>query len=109
MLDAVLRNMRRHGRIAVCGQVSQYNLDRREGSPDLFQLVAKSIRMEGFLVGSYWGEYCRFEDEMARYLKEGKVVYVEDVAEGIEEAPAALVGLFSGRNVGKQLVAVARE
>lgn len=109
MLDAVLLNMRVHGRIAVCGQVSQYNLQRPDGAPDLFQLVAKSIRMEGFLVSSYRSEYNRFEEQMARYLKEGKVVYVEDIAEGIEAAPAALVGLFSGRNVGKQVVAVARE
>jgi NADPH-dependent curcumin reductase CurA len=110
MLEAVLRNMRTYGRIAVCGQVSQYNLQRPDGAPDLFQLVGKRLRMEGFLVGDYGGEYHqRFEEEMAGYLKEGKVVYVEDVAEGIEAAPAALVGLFSGRNVGKQVVAVARE
>ncbi|PAN16452.1 hypothetical protein PAHAL_3G061800 [Panicum hallii] len=109
MLDAVLRNMRPRGRIAVCGQVSQYNLERPDGV-DLFQLVGKHICMEGFLVSEYAGEYYRrFEEEMARYLKEGKVVYVEEVAEGIEAAPAALVGLFAGRNVGKQVVAVARE
>jgi NADPH-dependent curcumin reductase CurA len=67
--------------------------------------------MEGFLVADYGGDEYRqrFEEEMAGYLKEGKVVYVEDVAEGIEAAPAALSGLFSGRNVGKQVVAVARE
>ncbi|CAN6339993.1 unnamed protein product [Urochloa humidicola] len=109
MLDAVLHNMRHRGRIAVCGQVSQYNLERPDGV-DLFQLVGKHIRMEGFLVSEYAGEYYRrFEDEMARHLKEGKVVCVEDVAEGIEAAPAALVGLFAGRNLGKQVVAVDRE
>jgi len=109
MLDAVLRNMRHRGRVAVCGQVSQYNLERPDGV-DLFQLVGKHIRMEGFLVSEYSGDYYRrFEEEMARYLKEGKVVCVEDVAEGIEAAPAALVGLFAGHNVGKQVVAVARE
>jgi NADPH-dependent curcumin reductase CurA len=101
MLEAVLRNMRPYGRIAVCGQVSQYNLRRPDVSPDLFLLVGKRLRMEGFLVGDV--------EEMVAYLNEGKVVYVEDVAEGIEAAPAALVGLFSGRNVGKQVVALARE
>ncbi|CAL5097802.1 unnamed protein product [Urochloa decumbens] len=109
MLDAVLDNMRHRGRVAVCGQVSQYNLERPD-SVDLFRLVGKHIRMEGFLVSEYAGEYRRrFEEEMARYLTEGKVVCVEDVAEGIEAAPAALVGLFAGRNVGKQVVVVARE
>lgn len=110
MLDAVLRNMRHRGRIAVCGQISQYNLERPDGV-DLFQLVGKHTRMEGFLVSEYVvGEYYRrFEEQMAGHLREGKVVCVEDVAEGIEAAPAALVGLFAGRNVGKQVVAVARE
>jgi NADPH-dependent curcumin reductase CurA len=46
---------------------------------------------------------------MAGYVKTGKVTVVEDVVEGIEKAPEALVGLFSGRNVGKQLVAIARD
>jgi len=41
---------------------------------------------------------------MAGYIKDGKVAVVEDVVEGIESAPAALIGLFSGKNVGKQLV-----
>nr|CAB3463369.1 unnamed protein product [Digitaria exilis] len=108
-LDAVLRRMRPRGRVAVCGQVSQYNLERPDGV-DLFQLVGKHIRMEGFLVSEYGGDYYRrFEEEMARHLREGKVVCVEDVVEGIDAAPAALVGLFAGRNVGKQVVAVARE
>ena len=46
---------------------------------------------------------------MAGYLKEGKINYVEDIADGLEKAPAALIGLFTGRNVGKQLVVIARE
>ncbi|KAL6905891.1 hypothetical protein ACP4OV_003492 [Aristida adscensionis] len=109
MLDAVLLNMRVRGRIAVCGMISQYNLERPEGPRNLFQVMARSIRMEGFLVSNYRSEYRRFEEEMVRYLREGKVVYVEDVAEGIEAAPAALLGLFTGRNVGRQVVAVARD
>jgi NADPH-dependent curcumin reductase CurA len=43
------------------------------------------------------------------YIKQGKIVYVEDIAEGLENAPAALTGLFAGRNIGKQVVAVSRE
>ncbi|KAL6642404.1 hypothetical protein ACP70R_020585 [Stipagrostis hirtigluma subsp. patula] len=109
MLDAVLLNMRLRGRIAVCGMISQYNLEQPEGVRNLMCLVGKRARMEGFMVGDYFGEYRRFEEEMVGYLKEGKISYVEDIADGLEKAPAALIGLFSGRNVGKQLVAVARE
>ncbi|RLN28358.1 2-alkenal reductase (NADP(+)-dependent)-like [Panicum miliaceum] len=108
-LEAVLSNMRNHGRIPVCGMISQYNLEQPEGVHNLFQIVAKRLRMEGFMVFDYFSEYYKFEEEMVGYLKEGKISYVEDIAEGLEKAPAALIGLYSGRNVGKQLVAVARE
>ncbi|KAF0888817.1 hypothetical protein E2562_017811 [Oryza meyeriana var. granulata] len=108
-LDAVLPNMRTGGQITACGMISQYNLERPDGVRNLFYFVAKSLRMEGFLVSRYRGMYQRFEEEMAGYLREGKVVCVEDFAEGLDAAPAALIGLFTGRNVGKQLVAVAWE
>jgi NADPH-dependent curcumin reductase CurA len=75
----------------------------------LFCIIPKAVRVEGFNVGGYLQMYSRFEEQMSGYIKEGKVVVVEDVVEEIESAPAALVGLFSGRNVGKQLVALPRE
>ncbi|KAM7460855.1 hypothetical protein LguiA_028976 [Lonicera macranthoides] len=109
MLDAVLLNMRLHGRIAVCGMISQYNLEEPEGVRNLFCLIMKRIRMEGFLVFDYYHLYPKFLELVLPQIKEGKIVYVEDTAEGLESAPAALVGLFSGRNVGKQVVVVSRE
>ncbi|PSS32822.1 2-alkenal reductase [Actinidia chinensis var. chinensis] len=109
MLDAVLVNMRVHGRIAVCGLISQYNLDQPEGVHNLFCLITKRLRMEGFLVGDYYHLHSKFLEMILPQIKEGKIIYVEDVAEGLESAPAALVGLFSGRNVGKQVVVVCRE
>lgn len=108
-LDAVLLNMRNHGRIPMCGMISEYNQEQPEGQRNLFQLVAKRVRMEGFMVFDYFGQYRKFEEEMVGHLKEGKIAYVEDVVEGLEKAPAALIGLFYGRNVGKQLVAIATE
>uniref|UniRef100_A0A0A9FIZ7 Enoyl reductase (ER) domain-containing protein n=1 Tax=Arundo donax TaxID=35708 RepID=A0A0A9FIZ7_ARUDO len=108
-LDAVLLNMRNRGRIPACGMISQYNLDQPEGAHNLFQIVAKRLRMEGFLSFDYFGQYRKFEEEMAGYLKDGKISYVEDVVEGLEKAPAALIRLFTGHNVGKQLVAIAQE
>lgn len=109
MLDAVLLNMNLHGRIAVCGMISQYNLEEPEGVNNLFCLITKRIRMEGFLVFDYYHLYPKFLEMILPCIKEGKVRYVEDVAEGLESAPAALIGLFTGRNVGKQLVVVSRE
>ncbi|XP_057477890.1 2-alkenal reductase (NADP(+)-dependent)-like [Actinidia eriantha] len=109
MLDAVLVNMRVHGRIAVCGLISQYNLGQPEGVHNLFCLITKRLRMEGFLAGDYCHLHSKFLEMILPQIKEGKIIYVEDVAEGLESAPAALVGLFSGRNVGKQVVVVSRE
>ncbi|KAF6164613.1 hypothetical protein GIB67_032841 [Kingdonia uniflora] len=84
MLDAVLLNMRLNGRIA-------------------------RVHMQGFIVSDYYYLYPKFIESTLKYVKEGKFVYLEDLAEGLDSAPAALVGLFTGRNVGKQVVLVARE
>ncbi|XP_074281314.1 2-alkenal reductase (NADP(+)-dependent)-like [Silene latifolia] len=110
MLDAVLPNMRLHGRIPVCGLISQYNLIEPEGVHNLFHLVSKRIRMEGFLVFDYYPHlYGKYMEMILPHIKEGTISYVEDIVEGLENAPAALIGLFSGKNIGKQLLVVARE
>ncbi|KAF8391753.1 hypothetical protein HHK36_021987 [Tetracentron sinense] len=107
MLDAVLLNMRLHGRIAVCGMISQYNLDQMEGVHNLISLISKRIRMKGFTVFDYYHLYPKFLDFVWQYIKEGKIVYMEDKAEGLESGPTALIGLYTGSNVGKQVVVVA--
>ncbi|KAJ0092256.1 hypothetical protein Patl1_26937 [Pistacia atlantica] len=109
MLDAVLLNMRLKGRIAVCGMISQYNLSQHEGVHNLMNTLIKRIRMEGFVVFDYFPQYSKFLEVVLPLIREGKIVYLEDITEGLENAPAALVGLFSGRNIGKQVVLVARE
>ncbi|KAJ4766772.1 Zinc-binding dehydrogenase family protein [Rhynchospora pubera] len=109
MLDAVLLNMRNCGRIAACGMVSQYNLEKPEGVHNLINIVSKRVRMEGFVVLDHFSKYRKFEEMVVQHLKSGKITYVEDIAEGLESAPTALVGLFKGKNVGKQLVVIARE
>ncbi|KAL9380239.1 hypothetical protein Peur_025896 [Populus x canadensis] len=109
MLDAVVLNMRVRGRISVCGMVSQYNLEQPEGVHNLMHLVPKRIHMEGFLVYYFFHLFPKYLDMVLPYIKQGKIVYVEDIAEGLENALAALTGLFAGRNIGKQVVAVSRE
>ncbi|KAL6548726.1 hypothetical protein OROGR_008492 [Orobanche gracilis] len=109
MLEAVLDNMRLRGRIAVCGMISQYNLEKPEGVHNLMALIKKRIRMEGFLVLDYYHLYPKFIEMVLPRIKKGDITYVEDMADGIESAPGALVGLFSSRNFGKQVVVVAKE
>ncbi|KAG2381060.1 hypothetical protein LR48_Vigan11g155500 [Vigna angularis] len=108
-LDAVLPNMRLHGRIPVCGMISQYNLAQPEGVTNLAYLIFQRVKMEGFLITDFFHSYPKFLDFVLPLIRDGKVVYVEDIVEGLENGPAALVGLFSGRNVGKQVVVVAHE
>ncbi|XP_030479811.1 2-alkenal reductase (NADP(+)-dependent) [Cannabis sativa] len=109
MLDAVLLNMRLNARIAVCGMISQYNLEYPEGVHNLMNLITKQARLQGFVVTNYYHLYPKFLEFILPSIKQGKIVYVEDVVQGLENAPAALVGLFLGRNVGKQIVAISHE
>ncbi|KAJ8439378.1 hypothetical protein Cgig2_021792 [Carnegiea gigantea] len=109
MLDAVLLNMRTHGRIAVCGMVSQYNLDEPEGVRNLMHIVSRRVRIQGFAVFDYYHLYSKYLEFVLPLIREGKITYVEDIVEGLENGPAALVGLLSGRNIGKQVVVVARD
>ncbi|KAL5701552.1 2-alkenal reductase (NADP(+)) [Ranunculus cassubicifolius] len=109
MLDAVVLNMNNHGRISVCGMISQYNLKKPHGVENLSCLITKRIKMEGFLVFDYYHLYPKFLEQTLEYIKEGKIVYVEDIAQGLECAPAALAGLFTSHNVGKQVVQVSLE
>ncbi|KAF6164618.1 hypothetical protein GIB67_032846 [Kingdonia uniflora] len=109
MLDAALLKMRLNGHIAVCGMISQYNLEKPDGIYHLANVITKRIHIKGFLVLDHYHLYPKFLESTLKYIKEGKIVYLEDIAEGLDSAPAALIGLFTGHNVGKQVVVVARE
>ncbi|KAJ0094035.1 hypothetical protein Patl1_26859 [Pistacia atlantica] len=75
----------------------------------MLDAVLLNMRLQGFIVFDYFPQYSKFLEVVLSLIREGKIVYLEDIAEGLENAPAALVGLFSGRNIGKQVVVVARE
>lgn len=86
--------------------ISQYNLAQPEGVTNLAHIIYKRVRLEGFVVTEYYHLYTKFLEFILPLIREGKIAYVEDIAEGLENGPAALVGLFSGRNVGKQVLVV---
>ena len=108
-LDAVLLNVRVHGHILECGMISQYNLTQHEGVTNLTSLLYKRICMEGFNFTDFVHLYPKFLEFVLPHIRDGKIVYVDNIAEGLENGPIALVGLFSGHNVGKQVLVVARE
>ena len=105
--DAVFANLNERARISVCGQISQYNLEKPEMAPRMmWQFIVKRLRMEGFLVFDFIDRFSEGMGEMAGWIAEGKLKYKEDTVTGLENAPKALIGLFSGANFGKQLVQV---
>lgn len=106
--DTVLRAINTRARIAVCGQISQYNAAQPEMGPRLLgQLVAKQAKVEGFQVHQFADRYEEGRRQLTQWLREKRVRYREDIVEGLENAPKAFVGMLHGRNIGKQLVKVA--
>lgn len=105
--DAVLRNMNEGGRIPVCGQISQYNLENAETGPRLTWLfIVKRLRMQGFLVFDFEALYPKALQELAGWVQDGQLIYREDVVDGLANMPAAFVGMLQGDNIGKRLVRV---
>ncbi|KAF2283380.1 hypothetical protein GH714_003696 [Hevea brasiliensis] len=92
-----------------CGMISQYNLDQPEGVRNLMSIVYKRVHFEGFSVYDFYHLYPKFLDVVLPYIRGGKITYIEDIVEGLEKGPGAIIGLFKGRNVGKQVVVVAHE
>ncbi|KAK6244382.1 hypothetical protein QUC31_010791 [Theobroma cacao] len=109
MLDEVLLHMKAHGRVAACGMISQYNLEEPEGIRNLFSMIPRRVEIKGYIETDFHHIYPQYHELAIKYLKEGSLDYVEDVAEGLENAASAYVGIFHGRNVGKQIIRVASE
>lgn len=106
--DAVVRLLNTRARIAISGQISQYNSEKAEMGPRwLDQLVVKQAKMEGFLVFQYADRYEEGLRQLTNWLREGRIKYREDVVEGLQNAPKAFIRMMEGENIGKQLVKVA--
>jgi len=108
LLDAVLRLLNPFARIPLCGMISQYNLDPPEPGPRyLFSIIGNRARMQGFIISDHLSLYPEFLAEVGGWLKAGRIKREETVVEGIENAPKAFLGLFSGDNLGKMVVRLA--
>jgi NADPH:quinone reductase len=110
LTDAVFTQINVGARIVVCGQIDQYNATRPPRGPRLlWHLIAKQARAEGFLVFQFADRFHEGQQQVAQWIKDGKVKYQESIVDGLENAPDAFIGLFHGQNAGKQLVRVAEE
>lgn len=105
--DAVLPLLNHGARIIICGQISIYNLDQQDVGPHPQPyLLVNSALMKGFIITDYAPRFTEGVTQLAQWLSEGKMKYAETVVEGFENTPQAFIGLFSGENLGKQIVKV---
>ncbi len=108
ILETVLFQMNLRGRVVCCGAISQYNTDSPAGPRNVPGLiVVKRLRMEGFIVMDFRHDDRKAVEQLSEWVQNGTVRVFDDVVDGLENAPQALVGLLAGDNRGKRLVRVA--
>ena len=110
-LDAACGQMRPLGRSPVCGMISAYNNKgaRSEGVTTLSNMIYNRVTMKGFVVYEFNHLREQFLTDMRTWMREGRMTYQETIMDGIDNAPAALIGLLQGQNTGKMLVRLAED
>jgi NADPH-dependent curcumin reductase CurA len=104
-LEAALEHMNMHGQIVLCGMISQYNDSAPSPGPSNLRLaVRKRLTLTGFIVSDHSDRLPQFYADMGAWIADGKIKWEETIIDGIENAPAAFLGLFKGENTGKMLV-----
>jgi NADPH-dependent curcumin reductase CurA len=106
ILEAVLGQINLHARIPLVGLISQYNATTPPPGPNLMPLLVKRAKIEGFLVGDHQDLAAAFHADMTQWIRSGRIQPQEDIVDGLENAPDAFLGLFSGANLGKLIVRV---
>jgi NADPH-dependent curcumin reductase CurA len=102
--DAVLLRMNVFSRIPLCGLISEYQYPEPRGLRNVRSLLINRIKLQGFLVSDNLHRWPAALADLARWVSEGRMKYRETVAEGLRNAPAAFIGMLSGKNLGKQVV-----
>lgn len=107
VLETMLPLMREHGRVVVCGMIADYNSqDEPYGVRTLWQLVVKRIQMRGFLTYDHPDALPQAQRDLTAWVREGALMPLQNVRDGIENAPEAFIDLMSGRTTGKTLVRI---
>jgi NADPH-dependent curcumin reductase CurA len=105
--DGVFYWLNDFARIVLCGQIALYNLKRLSMGPRLFpQFIIHRVKMQGFIVYDYADRFREARQQLQKWLLRGDLKYPENIIDGFENTPAALMALFRGDNIGKQLVRV---
>ncbi len=108
-LEAALTHIKVNGRIPVCGMIAHYNDgDTLTAGPrNLTEMIYKFVQMKGFVVSAFEDMRGQFVTDMSGWISSGQMKYHETIHEGIDNAPGAFMGLFTGSNNGKMLVKLA--
>lgn len=104
VLDAVIPRFNPFARMPLCGLISQYNDVEPKGLSNLRPFLSNRIKLQGFIVSDRLELWPQALKELAEWVSAGKIKYCETIAQGIEAAPKAFIGLLKGENFGKQLV-----
>jgi NADPH-dependent curcumin reductase CurA len=104
-LEAAIGALRKFGRVAICGAIAQYNAtEPTPGPANLALTIGKRLTLRGFLVTDHADRMADFVAEMGGWLREGRIQFDETTVDGLENAPAAFIGLLRGHNTGKMIV-----
>ncbi|MED4860290.1 NADP-dependent oxidoreductase [Bacillus atrophaeus] len=107
--DSVMNLLNEFARIPVCGAISSYNAESEKddmGPRVQSKLIKTKALMQGFIVSDYSERFPEGAKQLAEWLKDGKLHYEETITEGFDKIPDAFLGLFQGKNKGKQLIKV---
>ncbi|MBO22192.1 MAG: NADP-dependent oxidoreductase [Rhodospirillaceae bacterium] len=106
-LDIVLGQVNLHGRVVICGTAATDAwIPQPSGLRPERNLLVNRIKMEGVLTFDFADRYNEAHADLSEWLRDGNIRYREDIVDGLENAPAALAGLYEGRNMGRQLIRV---
>jgi NADPH-dependent curcumin reductase CurA len=110
-LNAALPRMNALGRIAVCGMISAYNNFGAVSEPvtTLSNMIYNRVMMRGFVFYEFESKRAQFLEDMKGWIKQGRMKYRTTIVQGIDQAPTALIGLFTGANTGKMVVQLAKD
>ena len=106
VLKTVLRLVNPFARIPLCGIISQYNATDLPPGPNMAPFLVNRLTLRGFIVSDHVDRLGDFLRDCSAWVREGRLKYREDIAEGLDTAPRAFIGLLRGQNLGKQLVKI---
>jgi len=108
LLDEVLGRIRRRARIAICGRISEYLKDRADyhRPRNIYRIGLMDSKMEGFFVYDYTEHFAEYDSILAGWIRDGTFKPLEDMMEGLENMPKALISLYKGTNTGIRVVRI---